>query len=149
MKAAMLLDSMPFTSARANLSNVFDKLISNEKAAVAINRKNKEEVLVIKRETQKAMLAAYRLKADVYDEGDQSVTVSLNAMDIVENAESLEAAVQAVVDELKVYAADYMERLPLFVNAPNRRDHLPYIMRVILADDDTEIKGFIDINHAA
>lgn len=149
MNAAMLLDSMPFTNARANLSGIFDKLMNNEKAAVAINRKNKEEILLMKRETQKAMLTAYRLKGEFYTESDHSYTISITPLDIVENGVTLEDALNSVINELKIYAADYIERLPLFMNAPNRRDHLPFVMRIILADDDTELKGFIDLVDAS
>lgn len=149
MNTAMLLDSMPFTNARANLSGVFDKLINNEKAAVAISRKNKEEILLMKRETQKTMLTAYQLKGEVYTEADHSYTVSITPLDIAENGDTLEEALNTVIKELKNYAADYIERLPLFMNAPNRRDHLPFVMRIILADDDTELKGFIDLVDAS
>jgi len=143
------LGSVPFTNARANLSSIVDALVRNEKPAIAINRKNKEEVLVLKKETQKFLLAAYRLKAEIHQELDSSYTLSLDLIDIAENGTSLEDALQSVVVELKVYAADYADRLPLFINAPNRQGHLPFVMRVLLADSDSEIKGFIDVANAS
>jgi len=143
------LGSVPFTNARANLSSIVDALVRNEKPAIAINRKNKEEVLVLKKETQKFLLAAYRLKAEIHQELDSSYTLSLDLIDIAENGTSLEDALQSVVEELKVYAADYADRLPLFINAPNRQGHLPFVMRVLLADSDSEIKGFIDVANAS
>jgi len=143
------LESVPFTYARANLSSIVDALVRNEKPAIAINRKNKEEVLVLKKETQKFLLSAYRLKAEIHREIDSSYTLSLGLIDIAENGTSLEDALQSVVEELKVYAADYVDRLPLFINAPNRQGHLPFVMRVLLADSDSEIKGFIDVANAS
>lgn len=47
--------------------------------------------------------------------------------------------------ELKLYAHDYLERLPLFLNAPNRRGHFPYMLRVWLCETQEEIASLLEL----
>lgn len=88
-----------------------------------------------------------QIRANIYNETDGSFTVSLEPIDIIESGNTVEDAINAAVDELKIYAQDYLERFQLFTQAPNRRDHLPFIMRILFASDDDEIKNMLDIIH--
>ena len=94
-------------------------------------------------------VAGIGLSAEVLPEENGSVTIAVDALEIAVNGDTREEAVQELLAELKRYAADYMERIQLFVNAPNRRAHLPFVLRIILADNDDEILQMVNWTDAA
>jgi hypothetical protein len=62
------------------------------------------------------------------------------------NGETMEGATGQLIKDLREYASDYLSRLPLFFNAPNRRGHLPYVLRITLAQGDDEIRRILFSN---
>ena len=91
------------------------------------------------------MLKAYRIRPEVLPEEDGSVTLALDELELAVNAPTLEEAVKELAEELKLYARDYLERLPLFLNAPNRRGHFPYVLQVWLCETEEEIASLLEL----
>lgn len=104
-----------------------------------------QEVILLRRELQQEILKAYRLKPEILLEEDGSVTIALNEIDIAVNEPNQNKAIDELVKELKIYAQDYLDRLQLFLNAPNRKGHFPYILRVSLYDSVQEIKSILEL----
>lgn len=92
----------------------------------------------------KAMLACYSVNVDALPESDGSLTLAIDDLEILVNADTKDAAITDLVNELKLYANDYFTRLPLFLSAPNRKAHLPIVLRVLLAEDDDEIRSIFN-----
>lgn len=136
-----MLNNMNFTEARANLSYLFDKVI-NEQQPVMVCRK-REEALVIKRELLQQLLNGYRLSIEELAEDDGSITLGNDLLEIYVNADTKEKALHELIQELNQYTEDYMLRLSLFLHAPNRKDHLPYVMRILLSESDNEIQDML------
>lgn len=139
-----MLTECGFTNARRSLTDLFDGVWHRYLPAL-VRRKQTEEVLLVRRDLQQDILTAYKLKPEVQTEDDGSVTLSLDALELYVNAPDLEAAITEMVQELKLYAADYKERIQLFLNAPNRRQHFPYILRIWLCENDDEIKSLLEL----
>ncbi|TEB13232.1 exoribonuclease R [Pelotomaculum propionicicum] len=139
-----MLTEIKFTNARKTLTDIYDN-VWHRYLPVIINRHQNEEVLLLRRELQQDILKAYLLKPEILPEKDGSVTVALNEIDIAVNATSLGGALDELVKEMKIYAQDYLDRLQLFLNAPNRKTHFPYVMRILLCDSDQEIKSLLDL----
>ncbi len=80
------------------------------------------------------------------ESGDGTVvmTVDLPDWDIVAWGPDEDAARRQLVTDLAEYARDYLERLPLFLRAPNRRGHFGRILRLLLTDSEEEIAGLLD-----
>ena len=75
------------------------------------------------------LLSCFSLKPEVITEDDNSVTLSLDQLEIYVNGNTLEEAIKTLIDDLKFYAQDYIQRSQLFLHAPNRRSHFPYVLR--------------------
>lgn len=139
-----MLQEHQFSEARRQFSALYDS-IYNALKPVVIRRGRQEEVLLLRKDMLKSLLEKFSLKAVAFEEEDGSVTLALDELDIAVNAPSLEEAVNELVQELKLYARDYLDRAQLFLNAPNRRHHLPYILRVALCNSDEEVKDLVEV----
>lgn len=80
-----------------------------------------------------------------YDrEGDGSFSGSLDRIDLVANAPSLAELKRALAHDLVECAHEYMEDYALHAHAPNRREHLLYVLRVLIQPDDEGVAALID-----
>lgn len=138
-----MLAEYQFTEARRELSGIYNRVF-NALTPVVIKRKQNEQVLVIRPDLEQEILARYSLKPEVLQEDDGSITMALDALELAVNAPTKEESLQALVEDLKFYARDYMERSQLFLHSPNRRQHLPYLLRVLLCNSDAEIRSLLE-----
>lgn len=139
-----MLTEFKFTDARKDFSSLYSQVYNTFKPALII-RNQREEVLILRTDLQKLLLSKFSLKPEVLPEENGSVTLALNELEIYSNAETLEDAINELIDELKFYAQDYIERSQLFLNAPDRRRHFPYILRILLAENDEEIRNLLEL----
>jgi hypothetical protein len=139
-----MLTEINFTNARKTFTDIYDS-VWHRYLPVIINRHQDEEVLLLRRELQQEILKAYRLLPEILPEKDGSVTAAINELDIAVNKPTLEEAVNELVKELKIYAQEYIDRLQLFLNAPNRKGHFPYVLRVLLCENDQEVKSLLEM----
>lgn len=145
MGVITVLTELQFSEARRDLSALYDVVSHSLKPALIRRRRTEEEVLLLRRDLARQLLRSFSLKLDVVYEKDGSVTLALDQLDLVVNGSTLEEAVNDLVRELKLYCQDYLERMPLFINAPNRRDHFPYILRIALCENDAEIRDLLEL----
>ena len=73
-------------------------------------------------------------------EDDGSITLAPADLDLVDNGKTLEAAIEALIDDLIDYANEYLAEFELYSKAPNRKDHLRYVMKILTADSRQELK---------
>jgi hypothetical protein len=139
-----MLEEVKFTSARSSLSDLFDQVWHRFLPAV-VKRHQAEEVLLVRRDLQEDILRAYAFKPEVLHEEDGSVTLAIDELELAVNAPTLEEAIQELIREIKIYAEDYKDRIQLFLHAPNRRGHFPYVLRVWLCDSDEEIRSLLEV----
>lgn len=139
-----MLEELKFTEARNDFSSLYSKVF-NCYQPVIIKRRQGEEVLLLRNDLQRLLLEKYSLKPEVIQEEDESVTLALDELELYANGRTVEEAAQELVQELKFYAQDYIERSQLFINSPNRRAHFPYILRVLLCNSDEEIRKLLEI----
>lgn len=110
-----------------------------------VRRKQKEQVLLVRTDLQKVLLEEYKLKPKKIAEDDGSIILALDEIELYVNADTTEKAIEELIQDIKNYAQDYIQRPQLFLNAPNRRSHFPYILRVLLCDNDDEIKSLLEV----
>ena len=139
-----MLAELNFTNARNNLSSVYDE-VYNDLKPIIIRRNVKEQVIMLRTDLQKLLLSNFSLKPEVLPEEDGSITLAIDLIDISINADSLDQAKQEMAKELSLYARDYMERSQLFLNAPNRRSHFPYVLRILLCDNVEEVGQLLEL----
>ena len=85
------------------------------------------------------MLSAYQFTATIYKEEDNTVTISLNEIDLVENAETEELAKQQLAESIIEYAEDYYNDFAYWSSASNRAEHIPYVIKALILNDAQQI----------
>ncbi len=138
-----MLTEMQFTEARKDLSSLYNKVYSTFEPVI-IKRKQTEEIIALRVDLQKQLLSNFTLKAEILSEEDGSITLALDQLEMYVNGQNVEIAVCELVKDLKEYVIDYLRRSQLFFNAPNRKSHFPYVLKVLLCDTDEEIRSLLE-----
>ena len=138
------LTEASFSEARSQFSRLFDEVIEDLRP-VLIRRKGREEALLLRRDDLEVLLEPFTLTAQVMREKDGSITVAVDELEWAVNAPTREAALRQVLDDLRHYAGDYLARAPVFLRAPNRRTHFPYVLRILLASTDEQIRRMLNV----
>ncbi|MGI6450583.1 MAG: exoribonuclease R [Desulfitobacteriia bacterium] len=139
-----MLSELQFTEARNQFSTLYDSVFNSFNPAI-VKRKQTEQVAMLRVDLLKMVLEDYKLNPEVIQEDDGSITLALDSLDIYANNSTLDLAIKDLIEELKIYAQDYLDRSQLFFHAPNRKPHFPYILRILLCDNDEEIRTLLGL----
>ena len=124
------------TDVRKNWSRVVDGVIREKPTFI----KRTRDCMVLANESLIAdMLSVYDFSAAKYIEDDGSITLSLNEIDLVVNAENESSAKKALAESILEYATDYYEEFAYWSNSANRKGHIPYVLRALLLNDINKI----------
>jgi PHD/YefM family antitoxin component YafN of YafNO toxin-antitoxin module len=134
-----MLSELQFTEARNQFSTLYDSVFNSFNPAI-VKRKQTEQVAMLRVDLLKMLLEDYKLNPEVIPEDDGSITLALDPLEIYANNSTLDSAVKDLIEDLKIYAQDYLDRSQLFFQAPNRKPHFPYVLRILLCDNDEEIR---------
>ena len=133
-----MLSELQFTDARNQFSTLYDSVFNSFNPTI-IKRKQTEQVALLRVDLLKMVLNDYKLYPEVIQEDDGSITLALDSLEIYANNSTLDLAAKDLIEDLKIYAQDYIDRSQLFFHAPNRKLHFPYVLKVLLCDNDEEI----------
>ncbi|MBQ6480787.1 MAG: hypothetical protein IJI45_06690 [Anaerolineaceae bacterium] len=125
------------TDVRKNWSMTCDNVIRNRPL---IFKRTHDEMILASTEDMKRLLDSYKFDTVLYKEDDGSVTAALKAIDLAENGADKETACIMLAEAILDYAEEYYSEFKLYSNAPNRRPHLPYVMKAILLGDPVSVK---------
>lgn len=139
-----MLSELQFTEARNQFSSLYDSVFNSFNPAI-IKRKQTEQVAMLRVDLLEMVLEDYKMTPEIIREDDGSITLALDALEIYSNNSTLDLAVQDLIEDLKIYAQDYLERSQLFFQAPNRKPHFPYVLRVLLCDNDKDIRALLGL----
>ncbi|MDD2619821.1 MAG: hypothetical protein PHC92_04020 [Syntrophomonadaceae bacterium] len=129
------------TDVRKDWSLFIDQVVHGKPGVV---KRNRDYFLSISLEQVMRLLEGYRFKAQIFPEEDSSFTLSLEDIDLVVNAPDLDTAKNEMAAELISYSQDYFNEFQLYYNAPNRKMHFPYVLKVLLLDDIKAVYGLIN-----
>ena len=133
-----MLSELQFTEARNQFSTLYDSVFNSFNPTI-IKRKQTEQVALLRVDQLKMVLVDYKLNPEIIKEDDGSITLALDSLEMYANNLTLDLAFSDLLEDLKFYAQDYMDRSQLFLQAPNRKSHFPYVLKVLLCDNDKEI----------
>ena len=133
-----MLSELQFTEARNQFSTLYDSVFNSFNPTI-IKRKQTEQVALLRVDLLKIVLEAYKLTPEVIEEDDGSITLALDSLELYANNSTKDLATKDLIEELKIYAQDYMDRSQLFFHSPNRKPHFPYVLKTLLCDNDQEI----------
>jgi len=122
--------------------------------SVFIDRAIREKPQFIKRTRDYLMMADVRFLEDLlaecvftarsYPEEDGSVTLSLDALDLAENAPTQEECRAALARSILDYAEDFYGEYALYAAAPNRKKHIPYVYKALILGNAEKVEASIE-----
>lgn len=133
-------DVMSATEVRKEWSTWIDRVIREKPSVV---KRTHDCFVGISVEHLIKLLEPYKFEIEFDTEEDGSFVASLKGFDLVVSSQNKDEARKAVVYELLEYAQDYFAEFDLYYRAPNRQEHFPYLLKVLLMNDAGEIERLI------
>lgn len=120
------------TEVRKEWSSVVDSVVRDKPTFI---KRTRDKMWLSNLETMAEILEAYQFTAQKYVEEDGSVTLALNEIDLVENAENEPMARIKLAAAILEYASDYYNDYAYWSSAPNRKKHIPYVFKALIMED--------------
>ena len=124
------------TTVRKEWSAVCDSVIHEKPKFI---KRTRDKMWFSNLETISEILEAYYFTATRYIEGDNSVTLSLNEIDLVENGKDEQEARLNMGKAILEYALDYYNEYEMYSHSSNRKKHIPYIFKALIIDSPEKI----------
>ena len=120
------------TEVRKEWSSVVDGVIRERPILI---KRTRDKIWLSDVQTMADILNAYQFTAERFVEDDASITLSLNEMDLIENAATETEARLLLAQSIAEFAAEYYEHYAVYSKAPNRKAHIPYVFKALLTED--------------
>ena len=127
------------TDVRRDWSAVIDTVVREKPAFI---KRTRDQLILANTSTLMTLLEAYSFSASQFMEDDGSITISLDAIDLAENALTLQEAVNKMASAILEYATDYYNDFA-FWSRGNRVSHVPYVLKALILNDLQKIGELI------
>jgi hypothetical protein len=134
------MQTIPATDIRKNFSSAIDTAVREKPVAF---QRNRDKLMLFSNAQVLGLLKDCSLKPVFISEEDGSITATLDGFDLVINAANQEEATTKLAEEIIEYALEYYDQFQLYFSSNNRKQHFPYVLRVLLAEDLDEVKELI------
>lgn len=126
---------------RKDLRRLMDiALTGREVVCLDAKSKDKQTCSMIKTRLLLDILNAYSFQPVVYyDNETKTHNIHLGELKLYAYADTLEEATAQIVDLAIDYTKDYIDRLELFLNVPDRKTQYPYVIRLTHCQDREEV----------
>ncbi|WP_187355359.1 hypothetical protein ['Paenibacillus yunnanensis' Narsing Rao et al. 2020] len=138
-----MFKELKFSEARAGLTNVLDRVQSDFPIAIAPRKQSEEHTLLINYSFMHDVLNGYKFSITETREEDGSFSYWMETFDEYGYGETEDEAMNMLVNHAILYAEEYRDNTKRYYNAPNRRHHLPYVMRILMCSSFEEVKSLI------
>lgn len=138
-----MLAELKFTDARRELTSVIDRVQSLIPVVIQPRKKSEEHTFMFKETLVREMLHEYKFNLELTDEEEGSYSYWLDNLDIYGYGETKEEALNSLVEDLVMYAKQYTDNPVRYFNAPNRRAHLPFVLKVMVCNNAEEVKQML------
>lgn len=128
------------TDVRKDFGRYIDEIVRNRPIFI---KRSRDYFMGISIDMAKELVKDVVFTADKYIEGDGSITLSLHDFDIAVNEENEDLAVDSLINDLREYALEYYEDIEFWRSDINRRKQLKKILKVLLTDNNEELKESI------
>lgn len=136
----ILMQTVQATEVRNNFSATVDTVVREKPIMV---KRNRDHLLFLSQNHALALVNQCNFTIIYVPEDDGSITASLESFDLAVNAADADQAITALAKELIDYAQDYFDQFQLYFSSANRKQHFPYVLRVLLSESLDEVKGLI------
>jgi hypothetical protein len=128
------------TDVRKDWSVTVDSVIREKPKFI---KRTRDYMMLSNLEIIENILSPYSFHADKYVEDDGSVTLSLNEIDLIENAPDEPRAKLALANSILEYAEEFYNEFSYWSSADNRRNHIPYVLKALILNDSKKIGDLI------
>lgn len=107
-------------------------------------KRTRNHVIMISEDMLLSLLENAKLHVSVNKNEDGSFFVLCDEIeDIISTGGSAEEALTAFCEYVSDYANEYYENYDLYSRAPNRKPHLPYVMRILSSPTAENVKEML------
>lgn len=132
--------AMISSDVRKDWSAVIDSVIRRKPVFI---KRNRDFMMLCSVETVSQLVSDVRIVAEQFVESDGSVTLSVGALDVVSHGDDLPSAKKALVNDIIEYAEEYYDEFEMYSRAPNRKGHLPYVIKALTAKSPKELEAAV------
>lgn len=140
MKEVIEMLAMNSTDVRKEWSSVVDSVIREKPAFI---KRTRDYMMLCSTEMIAQLVSGVSIYAEQFTEDDGSMTLSAWDMDIVSHGTDLESAKRELAKDIIEYAEEYYAEFEAYSRAPNRKNHLPYVIKALIAKSPEELEGAI------
>lgn len=132
MESAVSLRTHSFSDAKARLSNVMSEVVRGHAPALIERHGGKERMLLLDTQWLKPLLDPFGFSTKV-NVSDGEFVLRQPELGLIAGGESFDEAAEDLERLALAYAANFFERCD-FYRQTDRAGHLPYLLRLVLAD---------------
>ena len=131
------------TDARREWSSVVDSVLREKPKFI---KRTRDYMFLSDLPILESLLQAYELSAVRLLEDDGSVTLSLDQLDLIENAPTEQDALNCLASAILEYAEEYYSDFAYWSRG-DRKSHIPYVLKALILNDTQKIGGLIECRH--
>jgi predicted RNase H-like HicB family nuclease len=142
-----VIEVIPFSDAKARLSDVMTAVVHGHRPKAVGRHRGKEEMFLVGRDELLAVLESFAFEPKVaVSEGE--FVVRLPELGLIAAGESLDEALDELVELAEAYTEDFLDRLEFF-RQTDRRGQLPWVVRVAATPPEARRALFTQVPQAA
>ena len=127
------------TKVRNEWSSVAESVIRDKPAFI---KRTRDYLFLSDLVVLESILSAYSFHAETLTEDDGSVTLSLDEIDLAENAPDVAAAKSKLAHAILEYSKDYYDEFSYWARGA-RTSHIPYVFKALILNDADKIGDLI------
>ena len=127
------------TKARNEWSALVESVVREKPAII---KKTRDYLFFSNMNVLENILTAYSFHAETLAEDDGSVTISLDEIDLVENATDIQEAISKLAKAILEYSEDYYNEFAYWSRG-DRKAHIPYVFKALMLNNADKIGGLI------
>jgi len=127
------------TKARNEWSSLVESVIREKPAII---KKTRDYLFLSDLSILENILSAYTFHAETFVEDDGSITISLDEIDLIENAPDIQGAISRLAHAILEYSQDYYNEFAYWSKG-SRKSHIPFIFKALILNDIGKIGGLI------
>lgn len=132
------LPSLDFSRAKSTLSDLMTQVVHDHSPRIVSRHRGKEEMVLVATGDLARFLDSFRFDPRVVVDADD-VTAALPELGVLGFGETLEEAMDDLVEELRVYTRDFFERASFYAET-DRAGHAPWLLRFALTPPDRQLE---------
>lgn len=121
------------TDVRKDWGGFIDSVVREKPRMI---KRSRDYVLAISIDMLRDILKTEKMHVLLFKEDDGSVTAVVDELDLTANAIDEVHVIQQLADDAIEYANEYYDQFSYWHSAPNRRQHLAYVLAILACEPD-------------